>query len=72
MAGYQGAADSHKGLIITTSDYSSGARTEAERPNAVPVGLMNGEQPVRLLVENEIGIRRVPHVLIELGEPQDE
>jgi len=69
----RGSLGTHdQGLIITTSDYSSGARTEAERPNAVPVGLMNGEQLVRLLVEHKIGIRRVPYELIELGEAEDE
>jgi Restriction endonuclease len=55
----RGALGTHEqGLIITTSDFSSGAQTEAERPNAVPVGLMNGEQLVALLVEHDIGVRR--------------
>jgi restriction system protein len=63
----RGSLGTHdQGLIITTSDFSSGARTEAERVNAVPVALMNGEQLVRLLVEHEIGVRRVPYDLIEL------
>jgi restriction system protein len=64
----RGSLGTHdQGLIITTSDFSSGARTEAERVNAVPVALMNGEQLVRLLVEHEIGVRRTPYELIELG-----
>ena len=64
----RGSLGTHdQGLIITTSDFSSGARTEAERVNAVPVALMNGEQLVRLLVEHEIGVRRVPYDLIELS-----
>jgi restriction system protein len=64
----RGSLGTHdQGLIITTSDFSSGARTEAERVNAVPVALMNGEQLVRLLVEHEIGVRRVPYELIELS-----
>jgi restriction system protein len=63
----RGSLGTHdQGLIITTSDFSQGARQEAERPNAVPVGLMNGKQLVAMLVEHQIGVRRVPYVLIEL------
>ncbi len=65
----RGSLGTHEqGLIITTSDFSTGARDEAARPNAVPVGLMNGEQLVALLVEHGIGVRREPHVLIEIDE----
>ncbi len=60
-----------QGLIITTSDFSAGAREEAERPNAVLVGLMNGEQLVALLVEYDIGIRRTSYDVIELGESEE-
>ena len=68
----RGSLGAHEqGLIITTSDYSKGAKDEAERPDATPVGLMNGEQLVALLVENEIGVRRTPLQLIELGEKMD-
>jgi restriction system protein len=64
----RGALGTHEqGLIITTSDFSSGAQTEAERPNAVPVGLMHGEQLVALLVEHDIGVRRTAHDLLELS-----
>jgi restriction system protein len=51
-----------------TSDFSKGAKDEAERADATPVRLMNGEQLVALLVENEIGVRRTPLQLIGLGE----
>lgn len=65
----RGSLGAHEqGLIIATSDFSSPAREEAERPDAVPVGLMNGEQLVGLLVENELGVRRTPHDLVELDE----
>ncbi len=64
----RGSLGTHEqGLIITTSDFSKGAREEAARPNAVPVGLMNGEQLVALLVESSIGIQRTSYELIELG-----
>jgi restriction system protein len=63
----RGSLGTHdQGLIITTSDFSPGARTEAERSNAVPVALMTGDQLVRLLVEHDIGVRRVAYELIEL------
>ncbi len=63
----RGSLGTHEqGLIITTSDFSKGAREEAARPNAVPVGLMNGEQLVALLVESSIGIQRTSYELIEL------
>ena len=61
-----------QGLIITTSDFSPGARQEAARSNAAPVALMNGEQLVALLVEHNIGVHRTAYDLIELGEEHDE
>jgi len=63
----RGSLGAHEqGLIITTSDYSKGARDEAERAEAIPVGLMNGEQLVRLLAENDIGVTRETYELFEL------
>lgn len=68
----RGSLGSHEqGLIITTSDFSKGAREEAARPDASPVGLMNGEQLVALLVENQIGVSRTEYDLIELGESEE-
>ena len=68
----RGSLGTHEqGLIVTTSDFSKGACTEAERPNAVPVALMNGDQLIRLLVENDIGVHRTSYDLIELGEEAD-
>jgi len=51
-----------------TSDFSKGAKDEAERADATAVGLMNGEQLVAPLVENQIGVRGSPLQLIGLGE----
>lgn len=65
----RGSLGSHdQGLIITTSNFSQGARAEAELPDRKPVALMNGEQLVALLVENNIGITRLSHDIIELNE----
>ena len=69
----RGSLGTHEqGLIVTTSDFSDGARQEAERANAVPVALMNGEQLVALLVEHNIGIHRTTYDLIELGDDRNE
>ncbi|MCA1916049.1 restriction endonuclease [Methanospirillum hungatei] len=67
----RGSLGAHEqGLIITTSDFSPGAREEAERADATPVGLMNGEQLVDLLIENNIGVKRTDYALIDM--PDDE
>lgn len=68
----RGSLGAHEqGLIITTSDFSTGAREEAARPDATPVALMNGEQLVTLLIEHDIGVRRASYDLIELGEDEE-
>jgi len=69
----RGSLGTHdQGLVITTSDFSAGAREEAARTDAVPVGLMNGEQLIASLVENNLGVRRVPYDVLEIGviEPE--
>ncbi len=72
MQQVRGSLGSHdQGLIITTSDFSKGAVMEAGLPDRVPVGLMNGEQLVALLVTNGIGVSKRSHELIELGEYSD-
>ncbi|MBW8017284.1 MAG: restriction endonuclease [Planctomycetes bacterium] len=65
----RGSLGTHEqGLIITTSDFSPGAKKEALRPDAVPVALMTGEELVALLAEYEIGITLQTHNLLELSE----
>lgn len=65
----RGSLGAHEqGLIITTSDFSTGAKKEANEPAKTPIGLMNGKQLVGLLMEYEIGVRRIPHNLFELEE----
>ena len=65
----RGSLGTHEqGLIITTSDFSAGARKEAARTDATPVALMNGAQLVVLLVENQIGVKRRAHDIVELDE----
>lgn len=66
----RGSLGTHEqGLVITTSNFSKGAREEAVRANTTPVGLMDGDQLVDLLIQNEIGIKLIPLQLIELCTP---
>jgi restriction system protein len=68
----RGSLGTHdQGLIITTSDFSSGAIEEAKRINAVPVALMNGVQLVPLLIEYNISVHRTKYELIELDEADE-
>jgi len=63
----RGSLGTHEqGMIITTSDFSTGAVTEAARANAVPVALVNGTALVELLIEHEIMVTRVQYELINL------
>lgn len=65
----RGSLSPHEqGLIITTGDFSAGARKEAARPDAAPISLMNGDDLARLLIENGIGVVRRSHEIFELGE----
>lgn len=63
----RGSLEAHdQGLIITTGGFSSGAKQEAMKANAIPISLMGGEQFVRLLIENNMGVRKTRHDLLEL------
>jgi restriction system protein len=63
----RGSLGAHEqGMIITTSDFSKGAKEEAERSDAVPVALVDGKQLVDLLIEHEVLVKRVAYELINL------
>ena len=65
----RGSLGAHEqGLIITTSDFSSGAFKEAAQADKTPIALMNGEQLVRLLMEHGIGVHRSTPDLFEIHE----
>lgn len=69
----RGSLGAHEqGLIISTSDFSPGAKAEALRSDATPVGLLNGERLVSLLIEHQILVRREPHEMLQLGDPAKE
>ncbi len=57
-----------QGLIITTSDFSTGAIREAAQADKTPIALMNGKQLVMLLMEYGIGVHRSTPDLFELDE----
>ena len=65
----RGSLGAHEqGLIITTSDYSSGAVKEAAQSDKTPIALMNGDQLVILLMEHGIGVHRSTPDLFEIDE----
>lgn len=52
----RGSLDAHeRGMIITTSDFSSGAKKEAVEPAKTPIGLMNGYRLALLLTKYGFG-----------------
>ncbi len=60
------------GLIISTSEFSEGAKQEAMRATVTPIALVDGEELVSLLIEHNIEIRRTTHDIIELGKDGEE
>lgn len=46
-----------QGIIITTSDFSIGARKEAVAPNKTHITLINGEQLIEMLIRHRVGVR---------------
>ncbi len=65
----RGSLGAHEqGLIITTSDFSAGAKEEAQRSDTAPVALIGGEQLAVLLAEHEIGARMTSYELYTLDE----
>ena len=61
-----------QGLIVTTSDFSRGARDEALRPDAAPVALMDGEQFAALLAKHQIGASIERYELYALDETESD
>lgn len=58
-----------QGLIVTTSDFSKGAREEAIDPKKHgAISLINGKQLVELLIENGICVKKERLDVLELSE----
>lgn len=64
------AGRGEKGLLITTSTFTSEAKAEASRDGAPPVDLVDGETLCELLADHEIGVkvqvRQVKYVTVDL------
>ena len=56
----------HRGLIITTSDFTAGAYEEAIQSDRTPISLVNGDHLVELLVEYGIGVTRKDVAILAL------
>ena len=68
----RGSLGAHEqGLIITTSDFSRGAKGEATRSDAAPVALMNGEQFAALLAKHEIGAHVQRYDFLTLNDAEE-
>ena len=55
----RGSRGAHEqGCIVTTSDFSAGAREEARKMDKAPIALIDGKELVNLMLEYEVGVRR--------------
>jgi restriction system protein len=55
----RGSLDVHQqGIVITTSDFSAGARAEAVAVNKTRIGLINGEELLNLLIKHKVGVTK--------------
>ena len=57
-----------QGIIITTSDFSKGARTEATASTKTPIGLINGNELLDLLIKHRVGVVEKPLTVIAIDE----
>ena len=57
-----------QGIIITTSDFSRGAREEANAVGKTPISLVNGHMLLELLIAHEIGVTKHQHTVLALDE----
>jgi restriction system protein len=67
----RGALPYHKairGTLITLGSFSKGCTEAALFPGAAPIGLIDGDKLLELLIEHEIGIQKRPATLYELDE----
>jgi restriction system protein len=57
-----------QGIIITTSQFSTGAVAEAQAPGKVRISLIDGEKLLELLIEHRIGVTAEQHTVYSLDE----
>ena len=67
----RGALPYHKairGTLITVGGFSKGCTEAALYPGAAPIGLIDGEKLLNLLIEHKIGVRKRDVALYEVDE----
>lgn len=62
------SAANERAVIIATSSFGKGARAEAERDGFSPVGLIDGNELVGLMIEHSVGVTRQEHPLLVLED----
>ncbi len=55
------------GVVITTSDFSSGAKEEAQKVSRTPIKLISGADLVELLVQHSVGVNHRQLEVLELS-----
>jgi restriction system protein len=56
------------GIIITPSDFTAAAKSEAEETGKVRISLINGSQLVDLLIDHQVGVANQEHVVQVVDE----
>lgn len=56
--------EADQGMIITTSDFSPGAKQVARLRNVTPISLINGDRLTDLLIKYGIGVRKEPAEIV--------
>lgn len=65
----RGSLGAHEqGCIVTTSDFSAGAREEAGKMDKAPIALIDGKELLNLMLEYQVGVRRKEVPLFEIKE----
>jgi hypothetical protein len=65
----RGSLTTHEqGIIITTSGFSKGARTEANAIGKTPISLVDGSQLIELLIKHAVGVNKEQHTVYSLDE----
>lgn len=67
LAGTVATRGYDRGMLVTTSDFTPGAKEEADRPGARVV-LINGETLAELMLQKGIGVKKVPLFREEIDE----
>ncbi len=69
VQGVRGSLTSHEhGIIITSSDFSKGARLEANAVGKTTISLVNGQDLLELLIAHGIGVNKEQHTVLSLDE----